>query len=65
MDDDLSTFFWIAAGAFAAITLFAAWADHRRANRRDVDRPGCMPWTLILVMAILLALVSTALAVLV
>lgn len=57
--------FWLAAAAFAALAAFAGWADHRRANRRDVDRPGWVPWQLILILAMMASVVCAALAVLV
>ena len=56
---------WILAALFAALAALAAWRDHARTRRRDVDRPGLMPWSLILVMAMLLAVVCGALGVLV
>ena len=56
---------WLAAAAFAALAAFAAWRDHARARRRDVDRPGWVPWSLVTVLAMLLAVVCGALAVLV
>jgi uncharacterized membrane protein YidH (DUF202 family) len=62
---DPSTLLWLAAAACAALAALAGWADHRRANRRDVDRPGWVPWQLILILAMIAALVCAALAVLV
>ena len=56
---------WLAAALFAALAALAAWRDHARAKRRDLDRPGLMPWSLILVLAMLLAVVCGALGVLV
>jgi uncharacterized membrane protein YidH (DUF202 family) len=56
---------WAAAAFFAALAALAVWRDHARAKRRDVDRPGLVPWTLILVLAMLLAVVCGALAVMV
>lgn len=56
---------WLAAAAFAALAALAAWRDHARARRRDVDRPGWVPWSLVLVLAMLLAVVCGALGVLV
>ena len=56
---------WIAAGLFSALAAFAGWRDHARAKRRDIDRPGLVPWQPILVLALLLAVVCGALAVMV
>lgn len=53
---------WTAAGAAAAVALVAALADRRRMKRRDLDRPGVMPWALIQVLAMLVAAVLAALA---
>lgn len=53
---------WTAAGVAAAVALVAALADRRRMKRRDLDRPGVMPWPLIQVLAMLVAAVLAALA---
>lgn len=63
--DDPSTFLWLAAAAFAALAVLAGWADARRARRRDVDRPGWVPWPLILILAMIAAVVAGALALMV
>jgi cell division protein FtsX len=49
--------------AASALTAIAAFADHRRRNRADLDRVGFMPWPLISVMAVMTALVAFALAI--
>jgi hypothetical protein len=54
---------WALAASFAALAALAAWRDHARAKRRDVDRVGWVPWSLMLVLAMLLAVVCGALAV--
>jgi uncharacterized membrane protein YidH (DUF202 family) len=63
--DDPSALLWPAAAVFAALAALAAWRDHARAKRRDIDRPGWVPWGLVLVMAMLLAVVCGVLGVLV
>jgi len=63
--DDPSTAFWLAAAASAALALLAGWADHRRARRRDVDKPGWVPWQLVLVLAMMACVVCLALGILV
>lgn len=63
--DDPATLLWSLAAAAAALALLAGWADHRRARRRDVDRPGWVPWQPILILAMMAAVVSGALALMV
>lgn len=63
MFDDPTRLLWAAAAFFAALAALATWRDHARVKRRDVDRPGLMPWTGITVLALLLALVCAALGV--
>lgn len=63
--DDLSTLFWLAAAALAALAVLAGLADHRRGKRRNLDKPGWVPWPLILVLAMLASVVCVALGVLV
>ena len=53
---------WTLAGASAALAAIASLADRRRARRRDLDRAGFMPWTLITLFAILAAVMLAALA---
>jgi len=56
---------WTLAAAFAALTALAAWRDHARIKRRDLDRPGWVPWTGITLLALLLAVVCAGLGVMV
>jgi drug/metabolite transporter (DMT)-like permease len=63
--DDPSTLFWLLAAASAALAALAAWADHRRGKRRNLDKPGWVPWQLVLVLAIMGCAVCVALGVLV
>ena len=65
MIDDPVQLLWLAAGAFAALAVLAAWADYRRARRRDVDKPGWVPWELVLIFAMIAAVVCGALALMV
>lgn len=53
---------WAGAGAAALTALTAALAELYRQKRRDLDRPGWMPWTLIQIFAMLSAVVLLALA---
>ncbi|HEY9554884.1 hypothetical protein [Allosphingosinicella sp.] len=53
---------WTLAGAAAMAAAAAGLAEWRRSKRRDLDRPGWMPWTLIQVLAGLAAVIAAALA---
>ena len=53
---------WAAAGASAAVALVSALADRRRSKRRDLDDPGWVPWTMIQLIAMILAAVAAAYA---
>jgi hypothetical protein len=57
-----ATALWVLAGCAAALALVAALADRRRAGRRDLDRPGWVPWALVQVLAMLVAAVAAAFA---
>ena len=37
--------FW--AGGFLLAAALAMLADRRRTKRKDIDRVGCMPWTVV------------------
>jgi len=63
MDLDPATILWTAAACLLALAVFAAFAEHRRQRRRDVDRPGFVPWNAIQLFAFLLAVVAAMLAV--
>ena len=53
---------WIAAGALLLLALFAAFANRRRKRRRDIDRPGLVPWQGIEFFAFFLAILAAAVA---
>lgn len=53
---------WIAAAAAAATAVLAGIADRRRGQRRDLDRPGWVPWPLVQLIAILATAAAAALA---
>ncbi len=64
MDDlDLNQILWIVAGGFLLIGIIAAVAGHRRNKRRDIDRPGVVPWQLIEILSFFLAFGAAVLAV--
>ena len=65
MDLDLAEpaqFLWPAAAFFLALAAAAALADYRRGRRRDLDRVGWVPWDLVQILALLLALSAAGLA---
>ncbi len=60
--DSLGIWGRIAIGA-VLVVIVASLADRRREKRTDIDRVGFMPWTFIMVMAVLTAVVSASLAI--
>lgn len=61
--DDPTHLLWLCAAAFAALAALAGWSDHRRGRRRNLDRPGWVPWQLILVLAMMASVVCVALGI--
>lgn len=61
---DLTTdqLLWLITGLLALLAALATLAEHRRKNRRDLDKVGLMPWNFIQVMAFLSAVVAAVLA---
>lgn len=53
---------WTIAGGAALIAGVASLADRRRSRRRDLDRVGWVPWAAVLIVAIIVAALATALA---
>ena len=64
MFDDIESvhLLWAAAGLLLLDAAFAAFAEHRRGRRRNLDRPGWVPWNLIQILAFLLAVAAVAIA---
>lgn len=62
--DDLTAdqMLWLISGLLLMVALLAAFAEHRRKNRRDLDRVGLMPWNFIQVIAFLCAVIAAVLA---
>jgi hypothetical protein len=54
---------WGSCAGALAVAGIASLAERRRANRRDLDKVGFMPWSLIIVMALMIALACAALAI--
>lgn len=53
---------WTAAAGAAALAVLAGIADWRRERRRDLDRPGWVPWALVQLLAMLVAVMAAAFA---
>lgn len=53
---------WTLAGASAGLAVIAGLADRRRNRRRELDRVGWVPWPLIVMLAVMLALAFAAFA---
>ena len=53
---------WTLAGAALVVAALAAWGEHRRQRRRNLDEVGWVPWNFIQVMAGLVTLVAAVLA---
>jgi hypothetical protein len=53
---------WTVAGGAVALVLLSGVADHRRNRRRDLDRAGWVPWPLLMILAMIVAAVATAMA---
>ena len=53
---------WTVAGAALLLAAIAAFLDHRRGRRRDLDRVGWAPWSFLQIAAAFGALAAAALA---
>jgi hypothetical protein len=62
-DLDLNQILWILAGCFVALGIAAMIAGHRCNKRRDIDRPGVVPWQTIEILSFFLAFAAAVLAV--
>ena len=58
----LETELWVAAGCLFAIAAVAAFAEHRRNRRRQLDRVGWVPWNAIQVLSFIASVIALALA---
>ncbi|HEY0412103.1 MAG TPA: hypothetical protein VGD66_03045 [Allosphingosinicella sp.] len=58
----VSEMLWTAAALLVLVAAAAAWAEHRRSKRRDIERVGVVPWHLIQILASILAVAAIALA---
>ncbi|RYE04551.1 MAG: hypothetical protein EOP61_00085 [Sphingomonadales bacterium] len=53
---------WTGVGIALAVAVISGFGERRRKQRKDMDRIGLMPWPLIQVLALLIALILTSLA---
>jgi hypothetical protein len=53
---------WAAAGGALALAIASGLAEWLRSRRRNLDRPGWVPWTLVQVLAMFGALILAILA---
>lgn len=53
---------WGGAAAAVLVALVSGFGEHRRKRRRHLDRVGFMPWMLLQVLAMLLALALASIA---
>ncbi len=60
--DDAHRLLWTIAGVAAMLFAVSVLAERRRTLRRDPDRVGWMPWTLMQFMAVLLVVFAVAMA---
>ena len=56
-------YLWSGCATALAVAGVANLAEHRRAKRRNLDRVGFMPWSLIMVLAMMIALSCAAIAI--
>jgi hypothetical protein len=54
---------WTAAASAGALAVAAGIAERRRLRRRDIDRVGWVPWTLVQVIALAVAALMAAYAI--
>ncbi|KQM62220.1 MULTISPECIES: hypothetical protein [unclassified Sphingomonas] len=60
--DDAHRLLWTIAGVAAMLFAVSVLAERRRTLRRNPDRVGWVPWTLVQLIAVLLAVFSVAMA---
>jgi hypothetical protein len=54
--------FFLIAGAAAVLAVVAAMRDKGRAKRRNLDKPGWVPWDVLQILAGIVVIVSIVLA---
>ena len=53
---------WATAAGFAGLAGFALYADRRRVSRRDLDKVGWVPWSLVQILAMIAMCAAIAFA---
>ena len=59
----IQTTLWAAAASAGALAIAAGVAERRRSRRRDIDKVGWVPWTLVQVVALAMAALMVAYAI--
>lgn len=60
--DDVHRLLWTIAGVAAILFAVSVFAERRRTLRRDPDRVGWVPWTLVQLIAVLMMVFGVAMA---
>lgn len=60
--DDAHRLLWTIVGVAAMLFAVSVLAERRRTLRRDPDRVGWMPWTLVQLIAVLVMVFGVAMA---
>ena len=57
-----TTLLWFLSGVLLLLALGSAVAEHRRRKRRNLDKPGWVPWDLLQILSFLAAIIAAVLA---
>jgi hypothetical protein len=53
---------WSGAAGAVLVALASGWGEHRRRERRELDRVGWVPWQAVQLVAMVMALVLVSVA---
>ena len=62
MNIDSQGWLWGLAAAAALMVVWSNFAEKKQAARRDLDRPGWVPWPLVQIISIIVVAVAAVLA---
>ena len=62
MNIDAQTWLWVLAAAAALMVVWSNFAEKRQAARKNLDRPGWVPWPLVQIISIIVVVVAAVLA---